>query len=54
MKVECDYCGELFDEDDRDPIALEQDECVCPECASSAYEQYRLSGEIKDDPEDYE
>ena len=43
--VECDYCGDMFDENDKDTECAELDECVCPHCVDSAHEQYRLSGE---------
>lgn len=45
--VECDYCGDEFDEAEKDCFCAENDECVCPDCAITAHEQYKLMGIIK-------
>lgn len=51
-RVECDFCGEEFDEALADDQCAEFDYCVCPGCKSACLTQLRLSGELEGEPDD--
>ena len=47
--AECDFCGDIFLENEIDIEMSEHDYCVCPNCVDTARKQLIADGEIEED-----